>query len=104
MSQIKNYMLNTYGANYKYKKDERIKLSEKFGISEKTVTTYASQIRKEHGTLQDEKNQLLQEIQALRSAIPPVKWNRIAEILDLSVDNVKKIYQRANVGTKNKTA
>lgn len=97
MNQIKTYMLDTYGPNHKYSKAERILLTEKFEVAEKTISTYASQIRKEHGTLKDEKARLLHEIQTLRNTYPPVKWARIAEMLNMTEDNVKKIYQR---GTK----
>lgn len=97
MNQIKTYMLDTYGPNHKYSKAERILLTEKFGVAEKTISTYASQIRKEHGTLKDEKARLLHEIQTLRNTYPPVKWARIAEMLNMTEDNVRMMYKR---GTK----
>ncbi len=97
MSEIKDYMLKTYGANHRYSKAERILLTEKFKVSEKTISTYASQIRKEHGTLKDEKARLLHEIKTLRNSYPPVKWARIAEMLNMTEDNVRMMYKR---GTK----
>ncbi|MWQ77574.1 hypothetical protein GHJ37_11435 [Glaesserella parasuis] len=97
MNQIKTYMLDTYGPNHKYSKAERILLTEKFEVAEKTISTYASQIRKEHGTLKDEKARLLHEIQTLRNTYPPVKWARIAEMLNMTEDNVRMMYKR---GTK----
>lgn len=101
MSKVINYMLETYGANHRYKKDDRVLLATKFNVSEKTITTYASKIRKEHGTLKDEKSKLLHEIEALRNSVPPVKWSRIAEMLNLTEDNARMMYKRAKKGGEN---
>ncbi|OOF79939.1 hypothetical protein BKG96_00285 [Rodentibacter caecimuris] len=93
MNQIKTYMLERYGANHRYSKAEKEHLAQKFGVKPDTIKTYSTQIRKEHGTM-DEKAMLLQQIIALRSTTPPTKWARIAEMLGKTEDNVKKMYKR----------
>lgn len=97
MSKIKTYMLDTYGVNHKYSKTDKEFLAEKFNVSERSVTTYISQVRKENGYKVNDKTELLNRIGALRNTIPPTKWRIIAEMLNMTEDNVKKIYQR---GTK----
>lgn len=97
MSKIKTYMLDTYGVNHKYSKTDKEFLAEKFNVSERSVTTYISQVRKENGYKVNDKTELLNRIGALRNTIPPTKWRIIAEMLNMTEDNVKKIYKR---GTK----
>lgn len=97
MSEVKNYMMKKYGVNHRYSRAERKQLAELYGVAERTITVYASMIRKEFGTPDDEKTRLWKEIDALRNTIPPIKWARIAEMLNLSEDNVKKIYKRNKV-------
>ncbi|OOF82672.1 hypothetical protein BKG92_06185 [Rodentibacter ratti] len=93
MNQIKDYMLKTYGPNYRYRKAEKELLAQKFGVKPDTIKTYSAQIRKEHGTM-DEKAMILQQIIALRSTTPPTKWARIAEMVGKSEDNVRMMYKR----------
>ena len=92
MSQVKDYMLKEFGANHKYKKAEYEQISKLFDISVKTLAVYACKIRKEHGT-KDERIQIINQIKELRDV--KTKWSRIAEMMNLSEDNVKKIYQRS---------
>lgn len=94
MSQVKSYMIDKYGPNHRYNRAEKADIASRFDVSEKSITVYASQIRKEHGTLKDERTKLLQEIHTLRNATPPFKWARIAEMLKITEDNAKVMYKR----------
>lgn len=91
MSKVKNDMIDTYGIDHKYSKSEKEFLAKKYNISIKTLTVYISQIRKENG-YNENKNQLINEIKALRKA--NTKWARIAEIFGKKESTLKLMYKR----------
>lgn len=93
MSLAKEYMLKEFGANYRYSAKQRAELAQKFDVKPDTIKTYASQIRKEHGS-NDEKFRMFKEIEGLRSTTPPTKWARISDLLGISEAQAKMIYKR----------
>ena len=101
IEQIKSYMLNRYGETHRYNKLEYYELSDRFGVSIKTLRSYACQIRKEHQvTASDERDFLAQKIQGLRLA--KNKWKQIADMMNISEDTAKKILYRYLKKLKNK--
>ena len=99
MSLAKEYMLKEFGANYRYSAKQRAELAQKFDVKPDTIKTYASQIRKEHGS-NDEKFRMFKEIEGLRSTTPPTKWARISDLLGISEAQAKMIYKRQSENTK----
>lgn len=93
MNATKEFMIKEYGINHRYTAEDKAEIARRFEITVKTVEKYRTQIRKEHGA-DKAKSQRIREIEALRNTNPPTKWARIAEMMQLSEDNVKKIYKR----------
>lgn len=95
MSKAKQYMTDKFGVHHIYSKQEKEMLAKHFDVSLKTITVYISQIRKENSYRPANKNQQLAiEITALRNTTPPTKWARIAELLNMTENNVKVILHR----------
>ncbi len=93
MSKVKDFIMQEYGIEYRFSKDDKAYIARRFEVTTQTVENYLSQLRKEHGK-KDNRDQIIKEIEALRNITPPTKWKRIAELLNEPEEKIKKIYQR----------
>lgn len=93
MSKVKDFIMQEYGVEHRFSKEDKAYIARRFEVTKQTVETYLSQLRKEHRK-KDDRDQIVKEIEALRNANPPTKWKRIAELLGITENNAKQIYLR----------